>query len=283
MSFDPERLMSYNIPEVRQSWGPEDCARYALSVGMSQDPLDTAQLPFTAGFGGWHALPMMGLILGHPGFWMGNPKTGIDALRLVHGQETLEIINPLPPEGEAIGKTRVIGIEDKGADKGALVYSEKTLFDAQSGQLYARIIRTTFLRGNGGFGGALGIRPAQTSATEGTPHQTIEIQTRPEQALLYRWNGDDNPLHYDPAVAAQAGFERPILHGLCTLGIAGQIALGRSAGWDAAKMRGLSGRFTASVYPGDKLAVELWDDGGFRVRVIDRDVIAINNGRIDFG
>lgn len=283
MSFDPERLMNYDIPEVRQSWGPEDCSRYALSLGMSQDPLDVAQLAFTAGVGGWQALPMMGLILGHPGFWMGNPDTGIDAVRLVHGQEALEIANPLPPEGEVIGKTRVIGIEDKGADKGALVYSEKLLTDAQTGQLYARIIRTTFLRGNGGFGGALGIKPDPLDAPDGEPDHIAQIATRPEQALLYRWNGDDNPLHFDPAVAAKAGFERPILHGLCTLGIAGQIALGRLTRWHAAKMRGLSGRFTASVYPGETLAVELWNDGAFRVRVIDRDVIAINSGKIRIG
>lgn len=283
MTFDPDRLMAYEIPEIHQAWGPENCARYALSLGVSRDPLDPAQLPFTAGVGGWQALPMMGLILGHPGFWMGNPDTGIDAVRLVHGQEALEIINPLPPKGEAIGKTRVIGIEDKGADKGALVYSEKLLSDAQSGQIYARIIRTIFLRGNGGFGGARGHKPVQLAAPKGEPDQVIEIQTRPEQALLYRWNGDDNPLHFDPAVAAHAGFDRPILHGLCTLGIAGQLALGRLAGWDTSRIRGLSGRFTASVYPGEMLAIELWDDGAFRVRVIDRDVIAINNGKIDLG
>lgn len=279
-AFDPERLMGWDIPEVRQSWGPRDNALYALSVGMSQDPLDRAQLAYTAGVGGWKTLPGMAILLGHPGFWAADPATGIDAVKLVHGEESAEILAPLPPEGEIIAKSRVIGLADKGAEKGAVMYVEKEIRDAATGQIYARVLRTSFLRGNGGFGGSLGRAAPALRAPEGTPDQVITIKTEPAQALLYRWNGDHNPLHFDPAIGAKAGFRQPILHGVCTLSIAAQIGLGALAGWDATRIRGISGRFTAVVYPGEQLAVELWNNGGFRVRVIERDVVAINHGML---
>lgn len=282
-AFDPERLLAHAIPEVRQSYGPQDCARYALSLGLSQDPLDVRQLAYTAGVGQWRALPSMALVLGHPGFWAADPATGIDAVRLVHGEETLEVLAPLPPSGEVIGRTRVVGLVDKGADKGALLYAEKTLTDAATGRLHARVLRTLFLRGNGGFGGSYGRSVQPNPAPQGLPDHVVEIDTRPEIALLYRWNGDHNPLHFDPAVAAKAGFERPILHGLCTMGIAAHVALAVLADWNPERIKGVSARFTASVFPGERLAVELWANGAFRVRVIGRDVIAINNGAIRIG
>lgn len=277
-AFDPARLMDWDIPEVRQSWGPEDNARYALSVGLSRDPLDRAQLAYTAGVGGWRSLPGMALILGHPGFWAADPATGIDAVRLVHGEESLELLAPLPASGAVVGKTRVVGLEDKGADKGALLYAEKTLTDAATGMVLARVMRTMFLRGNGGFGGRFGRTTRPAPMPDSAPDHVVEVATDPAQALAYRWNGDHNPLHFDPEVAARAGFHQPILHGLCTMGIAAQIVMARLADWDAARVRGLSARFSASVYPGERLAVDIWKSGAFRVRVPDRAVVAVNNG-----
>lgn len=276
--FDPARLMDWDIPEVRQSWGPQDNARYALSVGMSRDPMDRAELAYTAGVGGWRVLPGMALILGHPGFWVADPATGVDSVRVVHGEESFELLAPLPVSGEVIGKTRVIGLEDKGADKGALMFAEKTLTDATSGVVYAKVLRTSFLRGNGGFGGSYGRVLRAAPAPDGPADQIIEVETDPAQALLYRWNGDPNPLHFDPEMAAKAGFPRPILHGLCTMGIAAQIVMRHLLNWEDAAIKGLSARFSASVYPGERLAVDIWANGAFRVRVPGRDVIAVNNG-----
>ncbi len=154
MALDPEVLLNYLIPEVRQRFSRRDSAFYALSLGLGGDPLDERQLAYVDPRRELQALPCMALVLGHPGFWLGNPATGVDALRLVHGEQRLEWRRPLPAEGEVIGRTRVTGLVDKGADTGALLYSEKVLSDAHSGEVLAVARSTTFLRGDGGFGGA---------------------------------------------------------------------------------------------------------------------------------
>lgn len=125
MALDPEVLLNYPIPEVRQRYSRRDSAFYALSLGLGGDPLDERQLAYVDPCRDLQALPCMALVLGHPGFWLGNPATGVDALRLVHGEQRLEWRRPLPAEGEVIGRTRVTGLVDKGADKGALLYSEE--------------------------------------------------------------------------------------------------------------------------------------------------------------
>jgi acyl dehydratase len=275
--IDYERLMAYDIPEVRQSYGPRDCAFYALSIGVGQDPLDAADLRFV-GAGTLVPFPTLPLVLGHPGFWLANPDTGVDAVRLVHGEQGITIHTPLPVEGTVIGKTRVTGIVDKGEGGGALLYSEKELRDAGTGALYATTCSTTFLRGDGGFGGPDGPVRRARNLPESAPEIVHETATRPEQALWYRWNGDNNPLHLDPAVAARAGFERPILHGLCSLGIAAHALVATLCAGDPDRLRSLDARFTATVTPGETLRTEIWPDGSFRTREVERDVVAIGNG-----
>jgi len=170
----------------------------------------------------------------------------------------------------------VTGLVDKGAGRGALLFSEKRLTDAATGALLATTGATTFLRGDGGFGGASGPVPPPHPMPAGAPETTIELPTRPEQALLYRLNGDDNPLHADPAVAARAGFPRPILHGLCTLGVVTHALL-RARGYGAAPRR-LQLRFSAPVFPGETIRTNIWPDGSFRARVVERDVVVIDHG-----
>lgn len=272
-----DKLMAYDIPEVRQGYGPRECACYALSIGMGQDPMNRGELRFV-GAGELMAFPTLPLVLGHPGFWLANPDTGVDAVRLVHGEQSLTIHAPLPAQGTVIGKTRVTGLVDKGAGRGALLYSEKELRDAQSGALYATTRATIFLRGDGGFGGPSGpTRPAHTLPSS-APDFIHETMTRPEQALWYRWNGDNNPLHLDPDVAAKAGFARPILHGLCSLGIAVRGIVATLCKGDPRRLKGLDARFTSTVTPGETLRTEVWADGSFCTRVLERDVIAIGNG-----
>ena len=139
---------------------------------------------------------------------------------------------------------------------------------------------TVVLRGDGGFGGAAGpVRPVHPAPT-GTPDLAVDLPTRPEQALLYRLNGDDNPLHSDPAAAAAAGFPRPILHGLCTLGVVGHALLRGLAGYDASRVRSLALRFSAPVFPGETVRTEMWRSGAFRARVLERDAVVVNNGYV---
>ncbi|WP_159348145.1 MaoC/PaaZ C-terminal domain-containing protein [Roseomonas harenae] len=276
-----EKLLNFPIPEVRQRVTPRDAVFYALSVGLGQDPLDKRQLDFVDADRKLRVLPSMAVVLAHPGFWAANPETGIDAVKVVHGEQRITLHRPLPVEGEVIGRTRVTGLVDKGEGKGALMYSEKEIRDA-SGTLLAVTSSTTFLRGDGGFGGPSGPVIPPNAIPEAAPDITVDLPTRTEQALYYRLNGDDNPLHADPDVAAKAGFPRPILHGLCTLGVVAHALLRELGNYEADSMKGLSLRFSSPVYPGETIRTEIWRSGAFRARVVERDVVVVNNGAAVF-
>ncbi len=276
-----KELLGYPIPEGRQKLSRRDTALYALSVGLGQDPMDTRQLRYVDSTQALPALPFMAVVLAPHGFWMADPKTGIDAVRLVHGEQSMQFHAPLPVDGEVIGRTRIVDVIDKGDGKGALLYTSKELVNAATGELITSLHSTTFLRGNGGFGGPGGpVKPVH-ALPERAPDFRVELPTRPEQALLYRLNGDYNPLHSDPAVAAKAGFDRPILHGLCTLGLCGHALLRTLCDYDASRMRSLALRFSSPVFPGETLAVEIWNDGSFRAQVVERQVMVINNGHAE--
>jgi acyl dehydratase len=158
------------------------------------------------------------------------------------------------------------------------MYSEKEVRDASTGDLLATTRSTTFLRGDGGFGGPDGPVETPHSLPDTPPDEIVDMPTRPEQALYYRLNGDDNPLHAAPAVAEKAGFPRPILHGLCTLGVIGHALLRTLGAYDAARFQSLAMRFSAPVFPGETVRVEMWRDGSFRALVPGRGVVAVNNG-----
>jgi acyl dehydratase len=279
MAIDYEKLLNFPIPEVRQTLTRRDSVFYALSVGLGQDPMDERQLDFVDHHRDLKAMPSMAVVLGHPGFWLRNHETGVDAVRVVHGEQGIEIHRPLPVEGEIIGTTRVTGIVDKGEGKGALLYSEKQVCGAD-GTLYATTRSTTFLRGDGGFGGPSGPVKPPHPEPEGEPYIVVDLPTRPEQALYYRLNGDDNPLHASPSVAAKAGFPRPILHGLCTLGVVTHALIRALADYDSAALKSLDLRFSSPVYPGETIRTEIWRDGAFRARLLERDVVVVNNGKV---
>ncbi len=279
MPIDYETLRNYPIPEVRQRISARDTILYALSIGLAQDPLDLRQLDFVDHHRALKAVPSMAVVLGHPGFWLADPNTGVDAVKLVHGEQGIVIHRPLPTSGEIIGRTRITGLVDKGAGAAALLYTEKEIIDAESGALLATTTSTTFLRGQGGFGGPAGPVKAVPEVPTGPPEISFDLPTRPEQALYYRLNGDDNPLHADPAVAARAGFSRPILHGLCTLGVVCHALLATLAGYDAARLRALDLRFSAPVFPGETIRTEIWRSGAFQARLPGRDVRVVSNGR----
>jgi len=280
--IDRERLLRFPIPEVRQRLTRRDAVFYALSVGLGQDPMDARGLDYVDAHRGPLAMPAMAVVLAHPGFWIADPATGVDAVKVVHGEQSIALHAPLPVEGEIVGRTRVTGLVDKGAGKGALLYTEKELRDGD-GRLLAVTGSTTFLRGDGGFGGPDGpVRPP-APVPEGAPDTVVDLPTRPEQALYYRLNGDDNPLHADPEVAARAGFPRPILHGLCTLGVVAHALLRELGGYRADSMRSLSLRFSSPVFPGETIRTEIWRSGAFRARVVERDAVVVNNGAAVFG
>ena len=224
----------------------------------------------------------MGVILGYPGFWLRDPRSGADWRRLVHGEQSIEILRPLPPSGTVLGMTRVRDVIDKGPDRGALVFTEREVRDKASGELLCRLSSTTFLRGDGGFGGPTGPVPAPHPIPDRPADESCELATLPQAALIYRLSGDRNPLHADPAAAAKGGFPRPILHGLCTFGIAGHALLRAVCDYRPERLRSLQGRFTAPVFPGETIVTEIWRDGAnisFRASVKERGKVVLDHGK----
>jgi acyl dehydratase len=281
MPINYEKLLALKIPEVEQTYGPKDAMLYALGIGLGHDPLDEDELPFVYDKN-LKVLPTFAVVLGWPGFWPRDLDTGIDWVKLVAGEQGLVLHRPLPSSGTVVGRTRVTEIIDKGPGKGALVYSERVVADKASGEKLATVTQTTFCRGDGGFGGPPREAPPVHPIPDRAPDFASELSTRPEAALIYRLSGDPNPLHVDPAIAKAAGFPRPILHGLATFGIAGNAILKNLCGYDPTKLTAISGRYSAPVFPGETIRTEIWRDGAvvsFRARVVERDVIAINNGR----
>jgi len=277
MNYDA--FVRYAIPTVRQRYEALDAVRYALSIGLGQNPMDEWQLQFVDDHKGPTIVPSFCVVLGHPGLWQADPATTIDSTRLVHAEEGFRLVAPLPTSGHVVGATRIVDVIDKGRDKGALVYLEKDLRHVETGTLIATETRTLMLRGDGGYGGPSGPARAAPTAPSVRPDHVVEIPIRPEQALFYRLNGDPNPLHLDPAEAARAGFPKPILHGLCTFGIACNALL-RTLVRDApARLTGMSARFSAPVYPGETLRVEVWSSGAFQAKVVERDILVLSFGQ----
>ena len=283
MAIVTQSLLDFAIPDVRQVLTPRDAAFYALSVGAGQDPMDRAELAFVDPDRGPLLLPSIVVVLCHPNFWLADPATGVDAGHVVHGEQGFRIHHPPPLGTPILGHTRVTGVVDKGPGRGALIYTEKQLIDEATGAVFATTTATIFARADGGFSGPPGrVSPAYVMPAHVMPATdpvfTVDRATRPEQALYYRLNGDMNPLHSDPAAAARAGFPRPILHGLCTLGAVSAALVQQLCRGDPARLLGLDLRFSSPVFPGETIRVEMWPDGSFRARVEERDVIVVNNG-----
>ncbi|KDD49806.1 MaoC-like protein [Bordetella bronchiseptica OSU553] len=190
---------------------------------------------------------------------------------------------PLPVAGTVIGRTRVTEVYDRGPEKGAVVHARRDVVDAATDELLCSLFATSVLRGDGGFGGPPA-PPHRAAAMPGRePDRVEDIATLPQAALIYRLSGDYNPLHVDPDLAAQAGFERPILHGLCTFGLAGRALLQAACGHDPRRLTGMNARFSAPVFPGETLRTEIWlqDDGNaiFRTSALERGTVVLDNGQ----
>ncbi len=280
MPIDYEKLKNWHFPDLEHRYEAKDTILYALGVGCGADPMDRTELPFVYE-DGLKALPTMAVVLGYPGFWLKDPDTGVDWRKILHGEQGLVIHKPLPASGTVIGRTRVTEIVDKGPGKGALLYSDREVFDKATGDLLATLTSTTFIRGEGGFGGPSGPAPEPHALPERAPDLAVDLKTLPQAALIYRLSGDYNPLHADPDVATAAGFERPILHGLCTYAVAGRAVLKACCGNDPSRLRRFDLRFSAPVLPGETVRTEIWRDGSrvsFRARVVERDIVVLNNG-----
>lgn len=282
MAIDYEKLINWKFPELVRHYTVKDTILYALGIGLGADPVDRRQLQFTYEEG-LVPFPTLPVVIGHPGPWYKDPDAGIDWVKVLHGEQSLVLHRPLPSEGTVLGSARVSSVVDKGANKGALVETQRELRDQATGELYATIGSTIFCRGDGGFGKP---RSSKGAPPHPIPNRDPDIEcdfsTLPQSALIYRLSGDLNPLHADPAIAAKAGFERPILHGLCTFGVAAHAILKSCCDYDAQALKSIQVRFSATVYPGETIRTEMWQDGhlvAFRARCVERGAVVLNNGQ----
>tara|TARA_R110002095_G_scaffold164375_1_gene142353 strand:- start:3892 stop:4749 length:858 start_codon:yes stop_codon:yes gene_type:complete len=281
--IDPAEIVGQRIARCESNYRTEDSILYALALGFGADPTDSEQLQFVYEQN-IRTLPTMNLVVGYPGFWLKEPKYQVEWQKVLHAEEKLIIHQPLPPAGAVVGETFVDEIVDRGADKGAFIYQRKEVRGEADGVLFAEVLSNTLARGDGGFGGTAKPRAQPPAVPERKPDAVCDLATLPQQALLYRLCGDMNPLHADPAIASGAGFDRPILHGRATMGVAQHAVLKTACGYDPARLKSLSVRFSAPFLPGETLRTELWSDGSdvyFRSRSLERDVVVLNNGHAE--
>ena len=280
MAIDYEKLKGRDFAEIVHSYTQRDSIIYALGVGFGYDPMDEQALPFVYE-DGIKAVPTLSAVLAYPGFWLKESDTGVDWVKVVHAEQEIIIHKPLPAEGTVAATTRVTEIVDKGEGRGAFIYSERTVRDKETGEALCTLTQTTMARGDGGFGGpAVSVEPPH-QIPEREPDLQCDLPTLPQSALLYRLSGDYNPLHASPAVAKSAGFKAPILHGMCTFGVAGHAILKMCCDYDTGRFHRIKGRFSKPVYPGETIRTEIWREGdhvSFRCSVLERDLVVINNG-----
>jgi len=280
MTIDREKLLNWPFQDTVQTYDFKDVILYALGVGLGADPVDRKQLAYVYEKN-LAVLPSFAVVLGHPGAWNANPESGIDRKHVVHGEQSVQIHEPFPASATVRGVNRITDVIDKGEGKGALVYVERKIYNEVTGRLLATLNATSFCRANGGFGGPAGPVARPHPLPERPPDHQIALPTLPQSALLYRLNVDYNPLHVDPDVAASAGFKQPILHGLCTFGVATHALLQAVCDYDATRLGKIAARFSSPVYPGENIVVDVWHDGdqvSFRASVPERGVKVLDNG-----
>ena len=276
-----DKILTHKFPQIRSAYTEKDTMLYGLGVGACTDPLDVGQLGFVYE-GNLQALPSLSCVLAHPGLWVKLPELEMNWLKLVHAEQRFELFQPLPKAGEVNASHSVVGVLDKGPEKGALMDFVKTLHSPE-GELLGKVTSTYLLRGDGGCGNWGELSAPLDVVPDTEPSGCFTQPTLAISALIYRLSGDYNPLHADPEVAKQAGFDKPILQGLCTYGVACLSIVRALCGNNASKLKSMGARFTKPVYPGETIKMEYWLESGgevkFRCISVERDVVVLDRGR----
>jgi 3-hydroxyacyl-CoA dehydrogenase/3a,7a,12a-trihydroxy-5b-cholest-24-enoyl-CoA hydratase len=288
--FNADTLIGYELPPFTYTYTPRDVILYALGVGAPADPLDQDELRFVyeRSGAGFRVLPTFGvlfagrlidhLLTGEMGGLKYNP------IMVLHGEQMLHVKAPIPESATITCKPRIKAIYDKGS--GALVVTSVPCHDENGNEIVYNE-SAMFIRGIGGWGGERGASGDADTPPDREPDAVIRERTTERQALIYRLSGDVNPLHADPMMAAFAGFDTPILHGLSTFGFAGRAVLKAFCDNDPARFKSISVRFVKHVFPGETLITEMWREGEsrviFRVRVAERDAVVLANAAVALG
>jgi 3-hydroxyacyl-CoA dehydrogenase/3a,7a,12a-trihydroxy-5b-cholest-24-enoyl-CoA hydratase len=287
--IDVDRALGYEFPLQTSTYDEKDVSLYALGIGAAQDPLDPDELRYVyENASNFTVLPTFGVIPALSTV-LEKYKRGENAPglaygfdRVLHGEQYLELYRPLPSHAKLTHKAKIKNIWDKG--KGAIVITAIESFDEAGNALCYNEV-STFVRGGGGWGGERGPSVESHTPPERAPDAVVEERIRPSQALLYRLSGDINPLHIDPRFAKGFGFDRPILHGLCTFGFAARHVIKACAAGDARRFKSIKVRFSESVFPGETLVTEMWKEPGqrivFRCLVKERGKAVISNAAVE--
>lgn len=282
MPINYEEVMALKNFGQKFSYTDRDVMLYAYGIGLGADPMNEKELPFVneayftdkplrvvptfASVAAWGAAP------GH---------IDLNRVMVVDGERDITFHKPMPVAANITADASVLAIYDKGKDKGAVIMRQTVLRD-EAGDALTTILSSSFARGDGGFGGPSEGQPEAHKVPSRAPDRTIDISTRPDQALVYRLSGDRNALHSDPEFASRAGFPRPILHGMCTYGITCRGVLQTYADYDPSAFKQHGARFSSPVFPGETVTMDMWKDGNvisFEARVKDRNVTVIKSGK----
>jgi len=281
MAIDYERLVNFPPKEEDITYTARDAILYAIGAGYGFDPADERQLPFIYERD-LVATPTLAMAIGHPGWWLG--EAGLEPGRVVHAEKRMEVLAPMPAAGMVHSRSIVTGVADKGPGKGALIHTQRDLWDKKTGAHLSRQVNTIMARGQGGFGGPNPPGKIPHAIPGRAPDRHCDLPTVPQQALIFRLSGDHHPVHVDPAFARANGFPGTILHGLATMAIATHAVLRAVCNYDAARIKAVQCRFTKPVAPGDLIRTEIWTDGAaisFRARVPAREAIVIDHGLVE--
>ena len=277
MTINYDEIMNLTSENVEISYSDKDSILYSLGIGLGNDPMNLNELKYVYE-NSQSVLPSMAT-----NFQYHSPlllKTNINFIMVVHGEQRLSITNALPVSGDFIANAKVIGCYDKGPARGAIIEVETSVKNKKNNEEICKLVSTTFARGDGGFGGPDSPKK-EIFIPDGEPDYVSEVSTKPDQALIFRLSGDYNPLHSDPNFAKAAGFEKPILHGMCTYGIACRSLVNEICENDASKLKRFDCRFSSPVYPGETIITEMWKKDKmiyFNSKVKERDKLVLKNG-----
>ena len=276
-----DKLIGLRSDNVPYRYEERDTLLYAVSIGMGRDPLNEDELHYVFEKYPLRTVPTQAVVVARQKLiW----DVGLDVGKFLHGEQRLTIHRPLPPAAELLADARVSEVYDKGVGKGAIIQLEGTVRDAADGAPLFSWLSLIFARGDGGIGGSREKVPAPHGLPARQPDLVYTAETRPDQALLYRLNGDRNLIHADPHLAKSVGFRGPILHGACTYAIACREILAHVADYDHTRFKSFDVRFTAAIYPGEHVETQVWADGpvvSFRCRSPERDIIVLDHGRCE--